>query len=53
VVARAVGRVSSCGWVGAAKVITDSVHGCQASILAVWLACMRKFVAVRTVKVRS
>ena len=49
--ARAVGRVSSCGWVGAARVIADSVHCCQASILAVWLGCMREFVAARTVKV--
>ena len=32
----AVGHVSSCGWVGAARVIADSVHCCQASILAVW-----------------
>ena len=50
-IARAVGRVSSCGWVGAARVIADSVHFFQASILAVWLGCMRKFVAARTVKV--
>ena len=52
-IARAVGRVSSCGWVGAARVIADSVHCCQASILAVWLGCMRKFVAARTVKVEE
>ena len=51
--ARAVGRVSSCGWVGAARVIADSAHCCQASILAVWLGCMRKFVAARTVKVEE
>jgi hypothetical protein len=48
--ARAVGRVSSCGWVGAARVIADSV---QASILAVWLGCIRKFVAAHTVKVEE
>ena len=35
--ARAVGCVSSCGWVGAARVIADSAYCCQASILAVWL----------------
>jgi len=51
--ARAVGRVSSCGWVGAARVIADSAHCCQASILAVWLGCMRKFVAAHTVKVEE
>jgi hypothetical protein len=52
-IARAVRRASSCGWVGAAKVIADSVHRCLASILAVWLGCMRKFVAARTVKVEE
>jgi hypothetical protein len=51
VIARVVGRVSPCDWVGAARVIADSVHCCQASILAVWLGCMREFVAARTVKV--
>ena len=45
--ARAVGRV----WVGAARVIADSAHCCQASILAVWLGCMRNFVTACTVKV--
>jgi len=53
VMARGVGRVSSCGWVGAARVIADSAHCCQASILAVWLGCMRKSVAARTVKVEE
>jgi hypothetical protein len=53
VIARAVGRVSSCGWVGAARVIADFVHCCHASILAVWLGCMRRFVAARTVKVEE
>jgi hypothetical protein len=43
VMARAVGRVSSSGWVGAARVIADSAHCCQASILAVWLGCMRTY----------
>ena len=32
VIARAVGRVSSCGWVGAARVIADSVHCCDARL---------------------
>jgi hypothetical protein len=36
--------------VGAARVIADSV---QASILAVWLGCIRKFVAAHTVKVEE
>jgi hypothetical protein len=49
--ARAVVHASSCGWEGAARVIADSAHCCQASILAVWLGCMREFVAARTVKV--
>jgi len=51
--ARAVVHASSCGWEGAARVIADSAHCCQASILAVWLGCMRKFVAARTVKVEE
>ena len=29
----------------------DSTHFCQASILSVWLGCVRKFVAARTVNV--
>jgi len=49
--ARAVGRGSSCSWVRAARITADSAHCCQASILAVWLGCMRIFVAVRTIKV--
>jgi hypothetical protein len=53
VMARAVVHASSCGWEGAARVIADSAHCCQASILAVWLGCMRKFVAARTVKVEE
>ena len=32
VIASAVGRVSSCGWVGAARVIADSVHCCDARL---------------------
>jgi hypothetical protein len=53
VIVSAVGRVSSCGWVGAARVIADFVHCCQAFILAVWLGCMRKFVLARNVKVEE
>ena len=46
--ARAVRCVSSCGgWVGAAREIADTAHCYQASILAVWLGCMRKFIWVK------
>jgi hypothetical protein len=45
------GSGSACGWVGAARVTADSTHFCQASILAVWLGCMKNFVAARTVNV--
>jgi len=51
--ASAVGRVSSRGWVGAVRTIADSVHCCQASILAVWLGSMKKFFAARTIKVEE
>jgi hypothetical protein len=37
--------------VGAARVTADSVHVCQSAILAVWLSCVRMFVAAHTVNV--
>jgi hypothetical protein len=42
VIASAMGRGPSCGWVRVARVIADSAHYWQASILAVWLGCMHE-----------